>query len=83
MSTTVTSKGQVTIPKKVRMHLRIEPGTAVDFELTDTGDVVLRRAGARSTQRSAPKSRSTFARLRGRATVRMRTEEILALTRGG
>lgn len=83
MSTTVTSKGQVTIPKKVRMHLQIEAGTAVDFELTGTGEVVLRRAGARSGQRSSLKSRSAFARLRGRATVRMRTEEILALTRGG
>jgi len=28
------------------------------------------------------KVKSRFARLRGRATVRMRTEEIMALTRG-
>lgn len=81
MASNVTSKGQVTIPKKVRDRLGIEPGSAVAFELTDAGEVVLRpvvRAGGR---RSAVAARSRFARLRGRATVRMRTEEILALTR--
>jgi AbrB family looped-hinge helix DNA binding protein len=77
MPTTVTSKGQATIPKRVREHLGIEPGTAVDFELTPSGDVVLRPVRRRGRPR-----RSRFARLRGRATVRMRTEEILALTRG-
>ena len=30
MATTVTSKGQVTIPKAVRDRLGIEPGSAVD-----------------------------------------------------
>jgi hypothetical protein len=29
-----------------------------------------------------PKVKSRFAKLRGKATVRMRTEEIMALTRG-
>jgi AbrB family looped-hinge helix DNA binding protein len=77
MAHTVTSKGQVTIPKRVRERLGIVPGSVVDFELTEAGQVVLRpvpRAGRR------PKGR--FAKLRGRATVKMRTEEILALTRG-
>lgn len=73
MANNVTSKGQVTIPKKVRDRLGIVAGSAVAFELTDAGEVVLRPA-------PAPKSR--FAKLRGRATVKMRTEEILALTRG-
>ena len=31
MATTVTSKGQVTIPKSVRDHLGIRPGSRVDF----------------------------------------------------
>lgn len=33
MANNVTSKGQVTIPKKVRERLGIVPGSAVDFEL--------------------------------------------------
>ena len=41
MSTTVTSKGQVTIPKPVRDRLNIKPGSAVDFVLADDGSVEL------------------------------------------
>jgi len=77
MSTTVTSKGQVTIPKRVRDLLGLVPGSSVDFEVSGEGQVTVRRAGRRSKRRE-----SRFAKLRGRATVRMRTEEILALTRG-
>jgi len=78
MSTTVTSKGQVTIPKKVRDFLGLAPGSAVDFEVSAAGEVTLR-----PTKRTATRRRSRFAKLRGRATVTMRTEDILALTRGG
>jgi antitoxin PrlF len=81
MSTTVTSKGQVTIPKKVREHLGIVPGTAVDFLPEPDGRVMLvKKAGG---ARSARSRRSRFAALRGSATVRMTTRQIMALTRGG
>jgi len=39
---TVTSKGQVTIPKAVRKLLRVNVGDEVDFVLTERGDVVVR-----------------------------------------
>ena len=39
---TVTSKGQVTIPKTVRDHLRIDTGDQIDFTLNDRGEVVVR-----------------------------------------
>jgi len=77
MANSVTSKGQVTIPKKVRALLGIEAGSAVSFELTPQGDVVMRRAG-----RKAKRLVSRFARLRGVATVKMSTDQIMALTRG-
>jgi antitoxin PrlF len=77
MSTTVTSKGQVTIPKPVRDRLNIKPGSAVDFVLADDGSVVLVKAGRKN---SAPRSR--FERFRGIATVDMTTDEIMALMRG-
>lgn len=79
MAHQVTIKGQVTIPKRVREHLGIRPGSGVEFEVSPQGDVLLRKAG-RGSKRARPRSR--FAAVRGAATVRLRTEEILALTRG-
>ena len=80
MAHAVTSKGQVTIPKRVRERLGIEPGSLVAFELTESGEVVLRPVAA--GRRRVPPGKSRMAKLRGRATVKMKTEEILALTRG-
>jgi antitoxin PrlF len=77
MASNLTSKGQVTVPKKVRDYLGLKPGEPVTFERLKTGEIAL-RAAKPSTK---PKI-SRFAKLRGRATVRMTTEEILALTRG-
>ncbi len=75
MATNLTSKGQVTVPKSVRDYLGLRPGAAVIFERLSSGEVVLRPA---HRARAKP---SPFSKLRGRATVKMRTEEILALTR--
>lgn len=82
MANNVTSKGQVTIPKKVRDRLGIEAGSAVAFELTEAGEIVLRAVARGGGRRPVRAPRSRFEKLRGRATVKMRTEEILALTRG-
>lgn len=38
---TVTSKGQVTVPKKVRQHLHLEEGDQVDFVIDSEGEVHL------------------------------------------
>ena len=78
MGTTVTSKGQVTIPKRVRERLGIVPGSAVDFEAQPDGSVMLVRSGGAGGRRT----RSRYAALRGTATVKMTTREIMALTRG-
>ena len=72
--TKMTRKGQVTIPKRLRDHLGLKPGSDIDFELTDDGRVFLK------TQEEAPQSR--FARLRGSAKLGMTTDELMALTRG-
>ncbi len=42
----LTSKGQVTIPKEVRTHLRVETGDRLDFVIGGDGQVVLRPATA-------------------------------------
>jgi antitoxin PrlF len=78
MSTTVTSKGQVTIPKAVRDRLSLKPGSMVDFELADDGRVVLVKAGRKPT---GPR-KSRFDRLRGVMKSDMTTDEIMALMRG-
>lgn len=39
---TVTSKGQITIPKAVRELLRVDAGDQVDFVVTERGDVIVR-----------------------------------------
>jgi antitoxin PrlF len=75
MSATVTSKGQVTIPKPVRDLLGIAPGSRVDFRQAADGSVVLVRA-----DEGRPASR--FARLRGHAGRGLSTDAIMALTRG-
>jgi len=40
----ITTKGQTTIPKKIREYLRLQPGDRVDFAVDETGKVVLEPA---------------------------------------
>ena len=75
MTTTVTTKGQVTIPKPVRDLLGIVPGSKVDFRRAADGSVVLVRADEQQ-----PATR--FAKLRGHAGKGLDTDAIMALTRG-
>jgi antitoxin PrlF len=70
----VTSKGQVTIPLAVRRKLGIEPGSEVNFELDDRG--------ARLVRAKTTRGKTITRRMRGRGTVAMSTDEIMALTRG-
>jgi antitoxin PrlF len=43
MSTTVTIKGQVTLPKKVREAVGIKPGDRVEVRATSAGTVIVER----------------------------------------
>jgi AbrB family looped-hinge helix DNA binding protein len=71
--TKITTKGQVTIPKRLRDHLGLKPGSSVAFELAADGRVFM------TTPQSPPESR--FARLRGSAKLGMTADEVMALTR--
>ncbi len=42
MTSTVTSKGQVTIPVEARRRLRIVPGTKLEFVICDDGRLEVR-----------------------------------------
>jgi len=71
----VTTKGQVTIPQPIREKLGIVPSSEVDF-VEENGKVyIVKKKG------SGPKG-SVFRELRGIASVKMSTEEIMSLTRG-
>jgi AbrB family looped-hinge helix DNA binding protein len=71
----VTTKGQVTIPQDIREKLGIFPSVEIDF-VEEKGRVyiVKKKGKSADTQR--------FKNLRGIATVKMTTDQIMALTRG-
>lgn len=74
MCFTVTTKGQITLPKWVRDLLGIAPGSAIDFERTADGRIVLVKANTKAEP-------SRLARLRGHAGKGLSTDEIMALLR--
>jgi len=71
----VTTKGQVTIPLKIREKLRISPTSEIDFVEEKSRVYIVKRKGNDAATRK-------FRKLRGTATVKMTTDEIMALTRG-
>jgi antitoxin PrlF len=87
MTTTLTIKGQVTIPKQIRDALDLKPGCKINFAVNDSGDVILQKADAASANepkkmisKSAPKVR--FEQVRGRADIPWRTQDLMELLRG-
>ena len=76
MASTMTSKGQVTIPKQIRDALNLTPGSSVEFAVNAEGDVVIHSAD--TPQSGADR----FERARGRADIPWRTDELMALLRG-
>ena len=70
----VTAKGQVTIPQHIREKLGIVPATNIEF-VEEKGRVyIVKKEGPENRRRK-------FRKLRGVATVRMTTDEIMTLTR--
>jgi AbrB family looped-hinge helix DNA binding protein len=43
-SSTVTAKGQTTIPKEIREYLKLKPGNRIDYVVDDEGKVVMKPA---------------------------------------
>ena len=72
----ITTKGQVTIPREVRDKMGLLPHSEVEFVVE--GNVVV----LRKVENTNGRGKTVVERMRGRATVRMSTDEIMALTRG-
>jgi AbrB family looped-hinge helix DNA binding protein len=79
METTLTSKGQVTIPKHIRDSLNLEPGCKLIFDVNSDGDVVLRRRVPIRERRP-----DRFDRALGAAEIKLgcSTDEYMELIRG-
>ena len=71
----VTSKGQITIPQNLREKYGINQNTEVEF-YEENGKIYIKK---RSNKKNIMKR---YDRFRGIATVKMTTDEIMALTRG-
>jgi antitoxin PrlF len=68
----VTTKGQVTIPRHIRDEFGILPNSEVEFKVENQRVYIERKSGVESK----------FKQLKGVATVKMSTDEIMQLTRG-
>ena len=77
MLTTMTLKGQVTIPKQIRDALGLQPGAKVDFAVNQDGEVVLQAAKV-----SGKAKKDRFESARGKADIKWRTDDLMALLRG-
>lgn len=70
----VTTKGQVTIPRNIREVLGITPETEIDFKEENGKFYIVK------TNKPMPIT-GKFNKLRGIATAKMTTDEIMRLTR--
>ncbi len=79
MQTTLTSKGQVTIPKHIRDSLSLEPGCKLIFDVNDAGELVLRKDEPIQERRP-----DRFDRALGSADIKLgcSTDEYMELIRG-
>ena len=76
MTTTVTVKGQVTLPKQVREATGIRPGDRVDVRATAAGTVVIEKSGGGDNYRARLQA------LAERKLISGATDELMRMTRG-
>lgn len=73
---TMTSKGQVTIPKNIRDALGLKPGSEVIFDVSADGAIVVRG------EPHAAGTKDRFDAVRGKADIAWRTDDLMRLLRG-
>ena len=70
----VTTKGQVTIPQRIREKYNITANSEVDF-IDEDGKIILVKMNSNSNRKNK------FNKVRGIAAVKLTTDEIMDLTR--
>lgn len=78
MATTVTIKGQVTLPKNVRDAAGIKPGDRVEVRATDSGAVIIEKS---NTSADDYKARA-YALAKRRLIRGITTDELMKMLRG-
>ncbi|TIQ37349.1 MAG: AbrB/MazE/SpoVT family DNA-binding domain-containing protein [Mesorhizobium sp.] len=79
----VTTKGQVTIPKQIRDHLGIGPGSEVEFVATDGGARLVAVDENLSEEEASRKFREVLDRMEGTLDLGgMTTDEYMEWLRG-
>ena len=76
MSYALTIKSQVTVPKAIRQHLRVQPGQEIDYEPLPDGSVRMFAVPQKVAEDNP------FRKWRGTGVSGMTTEEIMRETRG-
>jgi len=74
----ITSKGQVTIPQDIRERAGLLPHTEVEFVYDGKAVKSVRADRKKKTSRGA----RLVEHMRGRGTIKLTTDQIMAMTRG-
>jgi len=77
VATTVTIKGQVTLPKKVRDAVGIKPGDRVEVRATAAGGVVIEKPGTAGQYKDR-----LYALAKRRPFRGITTDELMEMSRG-
>jgi AbrB family looped-hinge helix DNA binding protein len=77
MATTITQKGQVTLPKQVRDVAGLKPGDRVEVRATASGGVYIERAGVRNDYKAR-----LYALAERRPIRDVTTDELMEMSRG-
>jgi len=79
MATKITTKGQVTLPRKAREALHVTPGDCVEFSIDESGSVIVYKASAVPVTASLRRERLAHPRVE--AQRRLRAAEFEELLR--
>jgi len=76
----ISSRGQVTIPARIREQAGLLPNAEVEFAYDGQGEVCLFRSRRGAKKKS--RGEALIEHMRGKGDIRMTTEQIMAPTRG-